>query len=153
MSEFTMMTKFKPAVSRDRLYALAALLWAIAGLILCYRSFVWLTPFSAASELGIEMLSAIAAVLLYVAFFSAIVHKNIERIGNLPERVCAFAFTPWRGYGMIVLMMALGITFRNSDIPKVYLAVPFSIMGMMLLIGGAAFLKRFINNPLITKVD
>jgi len=135
----------KPAVSRHHLYVLAGLLWTIAGLILCYRSLVWLSSFSFASELGLEILSALAATGLYATFFSAIVRKNIERIGRLPDQVCVFAFTPWKGYGVIAFMMLLGIGLRSSDIPKIYLAVPFSIMGMTLLIGSVTFFRRFFT--------
>ena len=44
---------------------------------------------------------------------------------------------------MIAFMMLLGIGIRSSDIPKIYLAVPFSIMGMTLLIGSVTFFRRF----------
>ena len=138
-----MSPNLKPAVSRRNLYVLAGLLWTVAGLILCYRSLEWLSTASVASGLGLEILSAIAAGGLYAALFSSIVRKNIERITGLPDQVCVFAFTPWRGYGMIAFMMLLGIGIRSSDIPKIYLAVPFSIMGMTLLIGSVTFFRRF----------
>lgn len=133
----------KPAVSRHLLYVLAGLLWTVAGVILCYRSLVWLASLSFASELGLEVLSALAATAFHAVLFSTIVRKNIERIGRLPDQVCVFAFAPWRGYGMIALMMLLGIGLRSSDIPKIYLAVPFSTMGMTLLLGSIAFFRTF----------
>jgi hypothetical protein len=60
--------------------------------------------------------------------------------------VCAFAFTAWRGYIIMGGMVVLGLTLRNSSIPKIYLSVPYGAMGGMLLIGSTRFFRRFFTS-------
>ena len=45
---------------------------------------------------------------------------------------------------MIALMMTIGITLRNSSIPKYYLTIPYFAMGAILLIGSVQFYRQFI---------
>jgi hypothetical protein len=122
----------------------AGLVWVAVGLLLCSRTFAWLSPFTLSTEVLLEGAGILIAAAGYMFGFSAIVQRNIERIHALPDRVCAFAFTAWRGYFMIALMITIGVTLRNSSIPKVYLAVPYTAMGGMLLIGSQVFLRQFL---------
>jgi hypothetical protein len=41
-------------------------------------------------------------------------------------------------------MVTIGITLRNTSIPKYYLAVPYAVMGGILLIGSFSFYRRFV---------
>lgn len=104
----------------------------------------WLAPFSWSTEAAFETISLLLALVGYFYGFSKIVRKNVDRIHALPERVCAFAFTPWRGYIMVASMVTLGIVLRNSSIPKVYLSVPYTAMGGMLLIGSERLISQFL---------
>lgn len=135
--------RLKPAVPRHYVFVLAGCLWTVAGVLLCFRAAVWLGVFSFAEEMALELLSVVLAVASYSLVFSRLVQKNIERIHGLPERACMFAFTHWRGYLMIVLMMTLGITLRSTAIPTYYLSVPYSAMGVTLLIGSVGFFRQF----------
>jgi hypothetical protein len=92
----------------------------------------------------VAVASVIIAVTGYVFGFSKIVRKNIDRIRQMSARANIFAFTAARGYIMIALMMTIGITLRNSSIPKFYLAVPYVAMGGMLFIGSVTFYRQFI---------
>jgi hypothetical protein len=135
-----------PAVPKKYLFGLAGVLWTLAGLVLCVRAIVWLSAFSLGVELALETTSFVIGALGYVFLFVRIVQKNIDRIRQLPDRACVFAFSAWRGYVMIGLMMAIGITLRNTSIPKYFLAVPYTAMGAILLIGSARFFGLFINS-------
>ena len=94
-----------------------------------------------------ESASVAIAVTAYLLWFSKLVLRNIARIHTLPEWACAFAFTAWHGYLMIGLMMTLGIVLRNSPIPRIYLAVPYAIMGAILLVGSFRFVREFLAAP------
>jgi hypothetical protein len=48
-----------------------------------------------------------------------------------------------RGYVMIALMITIGLTLRNSTIPKYYLTLPYDVMGGVLLIGSIRFYRQF----------
>ena len=138
------MKKFKPAVSRHLLFGFAGFLWTVAGLILCARGAGWLEPFQAWVAITVELTGLLIGVVGYAFWFHRLVQKNIDRIGLLPERPCAFAFTSWTGYAMIAIMMTMGITLRRSSIPLWYLSIPYSAMGMILLTGSVRFYREFV---------
>jgi len=119
-------------------------MWTVAGSILCTRAIIWLDVFPAGVAATMESVSAGLAVGAYLLLFARLVRRNIDRIAGLPERACLFAFTPWRGYLMIGLMVGVGVTLRSSTIPRVYLSIPYAAMGGTLLIGSVMFFRRFV---------
>jgi hypothetical protein len=139
-----MVSKFNPAVPRRYLFGLAGILWTTAGTLLCIRAIIWLDVFSTQTECVLEFFGCLLAATGYFFLFSRIVQKNIDRILELPERACVFAFTAWRGYAMIALMATIGITLRNTSIPKYYLSIPYTAMGGILLIGSVRFYRQFL---------
>lgn len=132
-----------PTVRRHYLFAFTGALWTIAGGILCVRGAVWLRLLSPAGGIIVGALSLLVAITGYVFGFSKVVQKNIDRIRHMPERANIFAFTPVRGYVVIALMITIGITLRNSAIPKYYLTLPYDVMGGVLLIGSIQFYRQF----------
>lgn len=137
------MRTFIPTVRRHYLYAFAGMLWTIAGGILCVRGTMWLQLLSPLGEIIVGLLSVVIAAVGYLYGFSKVVQKNIDRIRQMPERAVIFAFTPVSGYVMIALMITIGITLRNSTIPKYYLTLPYDVMGGDLLIGSIGFYRQF----------
>jgi hypothetical protein len=146
-----MIHRFNPAVPRHFLYAIAGLLWTLAGGLLCVRGAMWLGGFPFSVIASIEAGSIVIAAAGYIFLFAGIVRKNITRIGKLPERACVFAFTAWRGYLMIGIMMTVGISLRNSSIPLYYLSPPYSAMGGILLAGSVVFYRKFLSAALAKK--
>ena len=136
--------KFHPAVPRHWLYGFAGIVWFGVGLLLCLRTVAWIALFEPETGILVEAAGLLIAIAGYVYGFSKIVDWNIERIRALPDRVCAFAFTAWRGYLMIGLMVAIGLTLRSSSMPKQYLVLPYTAMGIMLLIGSQRLLRTFL---------
>ena len=119
-----------PVIRRHYLFVLAGIFWTVAGGILCVRAAIWMGMLSAGALASVvALVSVICAGGGYVFGFSKIVVKNIDRIHQMPERANIFAFTAVRGYVMIALMMTIGITLRNSSIPKYYLTIPYFAMG------------------------
>ena len=139
-----MLSRFNPAVPRRWLFALGGFVWTAVGIVLSIRAIVWMSQFSFDRIFLVECLGVFIAVSGYSYGFSKIVEKNVKRIHGLPPRVCLFAFTAWRGYFMIIIMVCLGLTLRNSDIPKYYLSVPYTAMGVILLIGSLKFYGEFL---------
>jgi hypothetical protein len=137
------MLKLIPTVRRHYLFAFAGMLWTIAGGILCVRGTIWLQLLSPLGKIIVGLLSAVIAAVGYLYGFSKVVQKNIDRIRQMPERAAIFAFTPLRGYVMIALMITIGITLRNSTIPKYFLTLPYDVMGGVLLIGSIRFYRQF----------
>jgi hypothetical protein len=142
----SLIAKLNPAVPRYYLFGLAGVFWTFAGLVLCGRAVLWLNAFPFGTELALEVTSIGIAIIGYLFLFAKVVQKNIDRIKQLPEQACVFGFTAWQGYIMIALMMTVGITLRNTSIPKYFLAVPYTAMGAILLIGSARFFRQFASS-------
>lgn len=141
-----MWKKLNPAIPKRFLFLLAGSLWICIGILLCTRAILWLSDFSLLIKSGMIFSGFLLAMAGYKFGMSKIVRKNIHRIHGLPESVCCFAFTPLRGYTMILVMIALGITLRNSSLPRVYLAIPYCTMGGALLLGSRKFIREFLKN-------
>jgi nucleoside recognition membrane protein YjiH len=146
-----LISRFNPAVPRHFLYAIAGLLWTLAGALLCVRGAMWLEEFQFPVIASIEAASIAISAVGYIFLFAGIVRKNITRIGRLPDRACVFAFTAWRGYVMIGIMMTAGISLRSSSIPLYYLSLPYTAMGGILLTGSVMFYREFLGVALPKK--
>jgi hypothetical protein len=125
---------FKPAVSKTWLIVLAGLMWSVVGLMLCRLAHHWLVIIQWRWIVPQELLGAILALTAHKFCFSRIAQKNIARLSLITEKTCIFAFQRWKTYLVILLMIIIGITLRNSPIPRPYLAVAYTT------IGGALFL-------------
>jgi hypothetical protein len=141
----SLLSRLDPAVPRYYLFGLAGAFWTFAGVLLCARAIIWLDVFPLGAELALEAASVAIAVIGYLFLFVKVVQKNIDRIGELPEHACIFAFSAWQGYVMIALMITVGVTLRNSSMPKYLLAVPYTAMGAVLLIGSARLFRQFVS--------
>jgi len=139
----TTLQRFNPAIPKRFLFILAGIAWTIAGAILLFRTIPWFEDLSGIADALLLSFSIILAVAGHFYLFSRLVEKNIARIGTLPERVCLFAFTAWRGYAMIALMVTIGISLRSSALPRYYLAVPYSAMGLILIAGSVRFFREY----------
>ena len=139
------LARFNPAVPRHYLFMISGLLWTIAGGMLCARALVWLAAYRVPAALEIMGICLLLATTAYTLLFSPLVRTAISRIHRLPDRVCLFAFTAWRGYFMIGLMVTAGITLRDSPIPRYLLVVPYSTMGSVLLAGSLMFYRQFLK--------
>jgi drug/metabolite transporter (DMT)-like permease len=133
----------KLSVPRRWLFLIAGGIWSAAGIILIERAYGWLSDFDATRLVFILCLATLLALVFYIAGFIKVVRKNIERINSLPENVCIFAFTAWKGYIIIAIMVFAGILLRNSTFPKHYLALFYVAMGGSLLMGGCLFLMKY----------
>jgi len=140
-----MLQRLNPAVPRHFLYAIAGVLWTLAGGLLCMRGAMWLGGFQFLAVASIETGAFAVAAAGYLLFFAGIVRKNITRIGRLPGRACIFAFTAWRGYIMIGIMMTAGISLRSSSLPLYYLSLPYTAMGGILLTGSVPLYREFLG--------
>ena len=143
-SKQAILHRFNPAVPRHHLLGIAGLIWTAVGATLCMRAIFWLEVYSFGKEVVFESISVALALVGYSLFFSRLVQKNIDRIGKLPQRACIFAFTAWRGYLMIGVMISFGITLRSTSIPKQYFSIPYSVMGVILLIGSLKFYQQYL---------
>jgi hypothetical protein len=126
--------KYKPGVSKIWLLTLAGVLWSLVGLMLCRLSLHWLTVSQWGSTEFLGLAGVLGAFVAYRYCFSRIAWKNLRRLCRVEEKTCLFAFQGWRSYILIGLMMSLGLVFRNSFVPKPYLATLYTTIGGALLL-------------------
>ncbi len=135
----------KPSVPKRFLFFIAGIIWCIAGIILIERAYLWLSDFDIEQLILVICLGVFLALIFYFSVFTKIVQKNINRIKSLPDSVCIFAFTAWKGYLIIAIMVIAGIFLRHSTLSKHYLAVVYLAMGGSLLIGGILFYYNYVK--------
>jgi len=150
-SKLSMIAKLRPAVPRYYLFGLAGLFWTFAGVVLCGRAVVWLDVFPLEIEVAVETFSVAIAIVGYIMLFVPVVQKNIDRIDRLPAHACVFAFTAWRGYVVIGVMMTIGIMLRTTSIPRQWLAIVYTVMGVILLIGSIKLFRQFFASFALRK--
>ena len=134
--------KFKPAVSKYWLMALAGLMWSGVGIMLFRLAVIWLRPVQRAWAWPLGSLGFIAAIVVYRFGFSKIALKNITRLCLLTDATCIFAFQAWKSYLIIIVMVALGLTLRHSPMPKHFLAVIYETIGGGLFFSSFHFYER-----------
>ncbi len=103
-------------------------------MMLCRLAYHWLVIIEWRWIVPQELLGVTLALTAHKFCFSRIARKNIARLSLITEKTCVFAFQGWKSYFVVVLMTILGITLRNSPLPRPYLAIVYTT------IGGALFL-------------
>jgi len=128
----------KPALPRPWLLALAGIMWTAVGLMLGRYAFLWLAQTFSPLNVGLGLAGIAAAGVIYRFGFRKLARKNSERIGQLNDPACLFAFLSWKSYAIVAVMITGGVLLRHSAIPKPYLAVLYAG------IGGGLFLSSFV---------
>jgi len=140
------LSSLKPAVTKSWLIAIAGLMWTGVGVMLCRLAYHWLVVINRGMATSLGLFGVVMALAAYYFGFSKIAQKNIRRLCLMTEKTCVFAFQSWKGYLSIGVMIILGAIFRNSPIPKQYLAIIYTT------IGGAIFLASFHYYRLLWKM-
>ena len=137
--------KYKPAVTKSVLLFLAGFIWGCVGIMLLFLAFSWL---STASNINIYLYAGVGVVLALLVHhfgFWKIVDKNLGRILPMDEKKCLFSFIPWKSYLIIVVMIAMGAVLRHSVIPKQYLAILYTAIGLALILSSVRYMRVFFR--------
>jgi hypothetical protein len=133
-----------PAVDKKILILLAGLAWSAVGTLLLTYSVKWLTEYSGSVTYFI-VLGIVGGLLVHYFGFSRLAEKNLKRLLPLKDKRCLFSFISWKSYLIIPLMMAMGISLRHSAVPKEYLSVVYTSIGLGLLISGLNYFRHLIT--------
>ena len=133
--------RFKPAVDRGVLLFLAGFMWICVGTMLLSFSYSWLH----ASQEGASFVWVGAGVLLALGIhhfgFLRVVDKNLGRILPMEGKKCLFSFMTWQSYVIVGAMVVLGVLLRHSPIPKRYLSILYSGIGLALILSSVRYLR------------
>ena len=134
----------KPAVNRSLLLLLSGLFWAVAALILNRFAVGWLLHHNWSEILIVTVGGLVLGGLIARFGFSRVVARNIERIRELPQWACLFAFQAWHSYLLIGVMISMGILLRHTHfIPRLLLATGYMGIGLALLWGSLRYLREW----------
>ena len=138
-----MMERMRPLVARHWLFLLAGVMWTGVGLMLLARAWTWLAVMPRPWQVGLLVVSGVAAGLFYWFMFTKTVAKNICRLCRLPDPVSIFAFNSPKGYVLIFFMIGLGIALRHSGLDRRLLAFVYVAMGATLFLASTHFHLQF----------
>ena len=137
----TNLDRFKPGVDKDVLLFLAGLMWIGAGIVLLSFSFSWLRL----EHAGVSAVSGgagfVLALVIHHFGFLRVVDKNLGRILPMEGKRCVFSFLTWKSYVLIAVMMTMGIMLRHSPLPKRYLSVVYTGIGLALVLSSIRYLR------------
>ncbi len=137
--------KYKPAVTKTVLIFLAGSIWGCVGAMLLMLAVTWLSDVSVPDPWFFAGAGVVLALLAHHFGFLRIVDKNLERILPMNDKKCLFAFIPWKSYLVIMVMITMGAILRHSVIPKQYLAVLYTGIGLALILSSVRYIRVFIR--------
>lgn len=136
--------KYRPAVHKNWLILISGLVWAGVGIFLSILPWKWLQIYSWQTIIIANVVGLSLGIIKGIFVFSKASKQNIQRILTLPDKVCVFAFQSWGSYGLILLMMGMGIFLRHTSyVPKYLLAPIYIAVGSGLFISSFRYLTRF----------
>lgn len=137
--------KLDPAVDRRFLIVLSGIVWITVGIILCKLAVGWLSPIALKPALVLGLTGTVLALLIHHFGFLKLVDRNIERILPMQDKVCIFAFQPWKSYIIIAIMVGMGIALRHSPLPKPYLSVIYTGFGGAMILSSIRYFRVFLK--------
>ena len=137
--------KFKPGVDRRVLLLLSAFMWVAVGTMLLTFSYSWLH----ASQEGASFVLAGAGVFLALVIhhfgFLKVVDKNLGRILPMEGKKCLFSFMSWKSYLIGPVMVGIGVLLRHSPIPKRYLSILYTGIGLALILSSIRYVRVLLS--------
>jgi hypothetical protein len=137
--------KFDPAVDKRLLIGLSGATWIIVGIILSRLALVWLSEVATKPAIVLGLTGVTLALLIHHFGFLKLVNSNIERIMSMKNKVCIFAFQAWKSYAIIAVMVGLGITLRQSPLPRPYLSVVYIGFGGAMILSSIRYIRTFFK--------
>ena len=135
--------KFTPSVDKRILVLIAGLMWCSVGIMLIRFAVTWLSPMGFRGAGIYYAAGFLASMPIHHFGFLKIADKNLNRLLPLTEKRCLFSFMTWRSYIIVLVMVSMGIMLRHSALPKPYLSILYSGIGLALFLSGIRYLRFF----------
>lgn len=134
----------RPGVGKYVLMTLAGLLWLLVGIMLARYAIGWYNEYNGNGLIWFILLGILSGLTIHHLGFLRIVNKNLIRIHHIEQKYCLFGFMPWKSYILIAIMMTLGISLRNSSLPRIYLSVLYMGIGLALGLSSIRYFRHAI---------
>ena len=136
--------KYKPAVDKRVLLLQAGTMWAGVGTLLLRYSWSWLNAYQGGGSVLFAVTGTVAALIIHHFGFLRIVDRNMGRILPMEGKKCMFSFITWKSYFIAAIMVVMGVTLRHSPIPKHYLSVLYTGIGLALILSSVRYFRVFL---------
>lgn len=133
--------KIKPAVDKRALLLLSGLMWVCVGSLLLFLSHSWLAAIKTREVMFFSGIGVVLALVIHHFGFLKIVDKNLGRILPMAGKQCIFSFMPWKSYLIVAIMAAMGVFLRHSAIPKPFLSILYTGIGLALILSSIRYLR------------
>jgi len=137
--------RYKPAVTKVVLLFLAGGLWLCVGFMLLLLAVSWLLDAPNVNRGVFAGIGVVLALFFHHFVFLKIVDKNLSRILPVDDKRCLFSFMPWKSYLIVLIMITMGTTLRHSAIPKQYLAIIYTGIGLALILSAVRYARAFLK--------
>lgn len=137
--------RFKPGVDRSILLLLAGFLWICVGSMLLAFSCFWLHGPSTGGLLRFTGAGVLLALLIHHFGFLRVVDKNLGRILPMEGKRCLFSFMSWQSYLIVPVMVLMGVLLRHAPIPKPYLSILYTGIGLALIFSSVRYLRVLLG--------
>lgn len=137
--------RFKPAVDRSVLLLLAGLVWVCVGAMLLRFSYSWLRVSQEGVSLGLAGAGVLLALVIHHFGFLRVVDKNLGRLLPMEGKKCLFSFMSWKSYLIVSVMVMMGMLLRHSPIPKGYLSILYTGIGLALILSSVRYLRVLLS--------
>lgn len=136
-------------VNKNKLVLLASMVWSVAGINIFL---IGLSAYYRYWSIKNVLLSIMICILFQKFIFRKLVEKNMSRIQSYVEGKQFFLkFFDIKGFFIMGFMMSTGIFLRRSDlVPRQFIAVFYTGLGVSLLLGGLLFGCRYIKMTMDT---
>ena len=139
--------KYKPAVDKRVLLLLAGALWVGVGTMLLSFAYSWLRAYRGTDSVAFAGAGVAAALIIHHFGFLRVVDGNLGRILPMEGKRCVFSFMSWKSYLIVAVMVVMGVTLRRSPIPKHYLAILYTGIGLALILSSVRYMRIFLRGP------
>ena len=137
--------RFKPGVDRSVLLLVAGFLWICVGAMLLTFSYSWLHAPQAGGSLVFAGAGVLLALVIHHFGFLRVVDKNLGRILPMEGKRCLFSFMSWQSYLIVPVMVLMGLLLRHSPIPKPYLSILYTGIGLALILSSVRYLRVLLG--------
>lgn len=131
--------KLNPAVRKPILVLLSGIVWLGTGIMLISMAVNWFKNSTNQYAIWFALTGVLAGIIIHRFGFVRIVNKNLDRIGSIEGKFCAFGFMAWKSYILIAIMMTMGILLKHSAIPKEYLLILYMGIGLALALSSTRY--------------
>lgn len=140
-----MVTRFHPSIDKKLLLILAGVIWCGVGIMLCNLAAGWLALTTEVNALWLSLTGMTLSLFIYHFGFLKLVKKNSDRILAYKDKLCIFAFQPWKSYIIVVIMIGMGMALRHSSLPKIYLAIIYIGFGLAMILSSIKYFWIFLR--------